>query len=366
MKNAGDMTSRERIDAVMRGEVPDRVPVFTAGHGITRHMLGVSYGEMVQSPRLMSSCMLAWQDLIGDDRLMAYFDMMVEAAGFGQPMVFQDDQPAYSDKDDLLIKSPDDYLKLERYDVEKAERIRMTLEVADILYTTRGDTVPVAAIVAEPLVVLGLLRGMEPLLMDCIRHPEAVRQALEVVTDVVIDYARALVKRGVSLVVNCHDYGNRSIMSEKLWMSLQADCLRRMNAAIRETGATLIIHNCDAAPYIDAAFDDIGGVDVYQCAALPAIVRRLVRVQAEVRLASRPVRRVVAARPGLGRLRRRQAAQQGDDRGPRRRRRVHPRPHMRVPVSRPHHQRQSSGGCRQGVRHLLRNSGRAPRKAGQR
>ena len=49
MKNAGDMTSRERIDAVLRGEVPDRVPVFTAGHGITRHMLGVSYGEMVQS-----------------------------------------------------------------------------------------------------------------------------------------------------------------------------------------------------------------------------------------------------------------------------------------------------------------------------
>jgi len=269
MKN-GDMTSRERIDAVLRGDTPDRVPVFTAGHGITRHMLGVSYGEMVQSSRLMASCMLAWQDLIGDDRLMAYFDMMVEAAGFGMKMVFQDDQPAYSDKDDLLIKSPDDYFKLERYDVEKAERIAMTLEVADILFTTRGDTVPVAAIVAEPLVVLGLLRGMEACLMDCIRHPEAVKFGLDVVTDVVIDYARALTKRGVSIIVNCHDYGNRSIMSEKLWMGLQGDHLRRMNAAIKEAGATLVLHNCDANPYIDAAFDDIGYLDVYQCAALPA------------------------------------------------------------------------------------------------
>ena len=269
MNNTGDMTSRERIDAVLRGEVPDRVPVFTAGHGITRHMLGVSYGEMMQSSKLMASCMLAWQDLIGDDRIMAYFDMMVEAAGFGQKMIFQEDQPAYSDKDDLLIKTPDDYFKLERYDVEKAERIRMTLEVADILHTSRGETVPVACIVAEPLVVLGLLRGMEPLLMDCIRHPEAVKYGLEVATDVVIDYAQAMVKRGVSIVVNCHDYGNRSIMSEKHWMSLQGDCLKRMNAAIKATGATLVIHNCDAAPYIDAAFDEIGGVDVYQCAALP-------------------------------------------------------------------------------------------------
>ena len=123
---------------------------------------------------------------------------------------------------------------------------------------------PVAAIVAEPLVVLGLLRGMEALLMDCIRHPEEVKQGLAVVTDVVIDYARALVSRGVSLIVNCHDYGNHSIMSEKLWMSLEGDACRRMNRAIRETGATLVVHNCDAVPYIDAAFDDIGCVDVYE------------------------------------------------------------------------------------------------------
>ena len=269
MKN-GDVTPRERVDAVLRGETPDRVPVFTAGHGITRHMLGVSYGELVQSVDLMSRCMLAWQDVIRDDRLMAYFDMMVEAAGFGQRMIFQDDQPAYSDKQDLVIKTPDDYAKLERYDVEKAERIRMTLDVAEILQDRRGDTVPVAAIVAEPLVVLGLLRGMEALLMDCIRHPEEVKRGLAVVTDVVIDYARALVSRGVSLVVNCHDYGNHSIMSEKLWMSLEGDCLRRMNRAIKETGATLVVHNCDAVPYIDAAFDDIGCVDVYQAAALPS------------------------------------------------------------------------------------------------
>lgn len=270
MKNLDQMTSRERLAAVLKGELPDRVPVFVHGHGIARHMLGISYGEMVQSVKLMSTAILAWQDLIGEDRLWAYFDMMTEAAGFGQPMVYQRDQPPYSEKNDLLIRSPDDYLKLERYDVEKAERTRMTLDVAEILYDKRGDTVPVASLVSEPLVVLGLLRGMEALFMDCIRHPAEVMHGLDVVTDVVIDYARAMARRGVSLVVNCHDYGNRSIMSEKLWMKLQGEHLKRMNKAIRETGVTLDIHNCDAAPYIDAEFDDIGGVDVYEAAALPS------------------------------------------------------------------------------------------------
>ncbi len=232
-------------------------------------MLGVSYGEMMQSVELISSAMLSWQDLLGDDRVMAYFDMMVEAAGFGQRMIYQTDQPPYSDKDNLLIKTPDDYLTLERYDVEKAERIRMTLDVAEILYDKRGDTVPVAAIVAEPLVVLGLLRGMEPLLMDCIRHPEEVMKGLDVATDVVIDYVRALGKRGVRFIVNCHDYGNRSIMSEKLWMKVQSEHLKRLNSAIRDAGMALVVHNCDAVPYIDAAFDDLGGCDMYQAAALP-------------------------------------------------------------------------------------------------
>ena len=269
MKDAGDMTSLERVNAVLKGEVPDRVPVFTCGNGIIRHMLGVSYGQMMQDVRLISSAMLQWQDLLGDDRVMAYLDMMVEAAGFGQRMIYQADQPAYSDKDDLLIKTPDDYLKLERYDVEKAERIRMTLDVAEILYDKRGETVPVAAIVAEPLVVLGLLRGMEALLMDCIRHPEAVMKGLDVATDVVIDYVRALGKRGVRFIVNCHDYGNRSIMSEKLWMKVQSEHLKRLNNAVRDAGMALVVHNCDAVPYIDAAFDDLGGCDMYQAAALP-------------------------------------------------------------------------------------------------
>lgn len=98
MKDAGDMTSLERVNAVLKGEVPDRVPVFTCGNGIIRHMLGVSYGQMMQDVRLISSAMLQWQDLLGDDRVMAYFDMMVEAAGFGQRMIYQDDQPPYSDK----------------------------------------------------------------------------------------------------------------------------------------------------------------------------------------------------------------------------------------------------------------------------
>jgi uroporphyrinogen decarboxylase len=270
MKCVDQMTSRERLETVMKGELPDRVPVWCHGHGVARHMLGISYGDMVQSVELTSSAILAWQDLIGEDRLWAYFDMMTEAAGFGQRMIFQDDQPPYSEKEDLLIKTPEDYLKLEPYDVEKAERTRMTLDVASILREKRGDTVAVASLVSEPFVVLGLLRGMEALLMDCIRHPEEVKYGLKVVSDVIIDYARAMANHGVDLVVMCHDYGNHSIMGEKLWMALEGEHLKRINQAIRDAGLLLDIHNCDAVPYIDAAFDELGGMDVYECAALPA------------------------------------------------------------------------------------------------
>jgi len=270
MNYVDKMTSRERLETVLRGEVPDRVPVFCHGHGIARHMLAISYGAMVQSVDLMSKSILQWQELIGEDRLWAYFDMMTEAAGFGQPMIYQEDQPPYSERNDLLIKGPDDYFKLEPYDVEKAERTRMTLEVASILRDKRGDTVPVASLVSEPFVVLGLLRGMEALLMDCIRHPEAVKAGLDVVCEVIIDYAKAMKRHGVDLVVMCHDYGNRSIMSEKLWMKLQGEHLKRINQVIRDEGLILDIHNCDAAPYIDAAFDDLGGCDIYECAVLPA------------------------------------------------------------------------------------------------
>lgn len=264
------MTSRQRVAAAFSFEEVDRVPVWCHVVGLSRRTLGVSYSEYAQSAEVAARCQLAWNDLIGDDFVDAYFDVAVEAAGFGQRMIYPQDEAAFTDASDYLIKNPDDYHKLEKFDVHTAPRVSEVLRMAEILANEVGEKRVVLSTPLEPFVTLGLMRGVSELLMDCVRNPNDVRAGLETVTDMSIEYVRALVNAGVSVIQFAHDYGNRAMMGPKMWLDLAGDCLRRLQSAVQETGAKLVHHNCDKVPYVDEAFDDIGHLDATMIWSLPA------------------------------------------------------------------------------------------------
>lgn len=262
------MTSKERMEAVIQLKEPDRVPVWIHTLGATRRVTGVKYSELAQDGELAARCILEFNEVIGDDFVGAYLDIVVEAGGFGQPTIFLEDEAPASDPQNPIIKSPDDYFNLEPYDVNEAKRCKETTKMLRIVAEERGEVMPVCAVVAEPLVILGHMRGMGELLIDCITHPDAVQHSLKVITDVIIDYSKALVDAGAEYVLMCHDYGNQSIMSEKMWVDLEGDELARWQGSVKQSGAKVIIHNCGNNPYIDAAFE-IGEIDMYQLWDLP-------------------------------------------------------------------------------------------------
>lgn len=263
------MTSKERVEAAFAfGEV-DRVPVWTHITGLSRRALGVTYSDYELDPEVAARCQIAWNDLMDDDFVYCFLDVAAEAAGFGQKMLYPRDEAANPDPSDYLIKSPDDYHKLVPYDVYAAPRVSETVRVAEIVNSEKGDTRALLSTPLEPLVTLGLMRGVTDLLMDCVRYPDDVRAGLDIVTDMSIEYTRALVKAGVSVIQYAHDYGNRAMMGPKMWLDLERDHLRRYQAAVQEMGARLFCHNCDKVPYVDEAFDDVGYLDAIMVWSLP-------------------------------------------------------------------------------------------------
>lgn len=264
----GDMTPKERMHAAMRFEEVDRVPVFTRHEAIARRALGISLEEWARDGEVSAKAQIAMTDLIGDDCIMAYIDSCVESDGYGQRTIFQRDEMPYSDATHFVIETVDDYYALEPYDIEAAPRIVETLKKVDVLVAERGETHSLVGEPYEPFVTLANLRGMERLLADCIKHPEAVKHALGVVTDVAIAYMRALVAHGCDVINICWDYGNPSIMSAKMWMDLEGDCMRRLYQATRDTGVWVSTHMCDSRPYIELALE-IGNTDTIQNWAMP-------------------------------------------------------------------------------------------------
>jgi uroporphyrinogen decarboxylase len=189
-------------------------------------------------------------------------DLSVEAADFGQEMVFPVEDTPHPNYDNPIIKTPDDFLKIERIDPTKSPRMKEMLKYCEILMNERGSTVPVMGFVYAPLGILSMMRSAEKLFRDCMKTPEMVIKAEEVITEVLVDYIKAMAKTGVHAIVLDTLFASQSIMSKKMWKAIEAPFARRLADTIREAGAMVMVHNCGNGIYFDVQMEAMNPVAI--------------------------------------------------------------------------------------------------------
>jgi uroporphyrinogen decarboxylase len=242
------MTSLERIGTVLSGGIPDRVPAAPLVCGASRRVYGTTYAEWSQDGELAAKCMLQAHELIGFDGILGLVDLSVEAADFGQEMIYPIEDTAHPDYDKPFITGPDDYAKIERIDVAKAPRM-------DIIANERAKDTAIMGFVYGPLGILNMMRGAENLFKDCYKHPEEVIAAEKVITEVLIDYIRALGKTGVHAVVLDTLFASQSIMSKKMWNKMEAPFAKILADEIRANNMMVMVHNCGNGIYFDVQIE---------------------------------------------------------------------------------------------------------------
>ncbi len=256
------MTGLERIGTALQHKEADRVPAGPLVCGAARRVYGVTYAEWAQDGELQGKSMVQAVELIGVDGCLQLVDLSVEAADFGQEMVFPEENTPHPNYDNTFIKSPDDYAKIERIDPTKSPRMKEAIKYCDILMNEIGSTVAQMAFVYGPLGILSMMRSAERLFVDCMKHKEAVIQGMEIITDVLIDYIKALTKTGVHAVVLDTLFASQCIMSKKLWMETEGPFARRIADAVREGGSMVIVHNCGNGVYFDAQIETMQPVAI--------------------------------------------------------------------------------------------------------
>lgn len=256
------MTSLERVASALQHKEADRVPAVPLVCGASRRVYGVTYDEWSKDGELAAKCMLQAQELIGFDGMLTLVDLSVEAADFGQEMVYPIEDTAHPNYNNHLIKTPDDFLTLERIDVAKAPRMKEMVKYCDILMNERGKTVPVMGFVYGPLGILSMMRGAETLFRDCMKNKEAVIKAEEIITDVLVDYIKAMCKTGVHAVVLDTLFASQTIMRKQLWMEIEGPFTKRLADTIRECGSMVMVHNCGNGIYFDVQIETMQPVAI--------------------------------------------------------------------------------------------------------
>ncbi|MBN2025337.1 MAG: uroporphyrinogen decarboxylase family protein [Actinobacteria bacterium] len=247
----GELLPLERVLCAVFHKEPDRVPVVHFLQGATRRLTGITYEQFSRDPEMTADAYLTANELFGSDVLYTVIDLSVEAADFGQEIVYPPYSTAHPNYHNPLISCVEDYGRLEVFDPRKTPRMGKSIELGRILCKKAGIRYPVVGFVFGPLGVLSMMRGAQRLFLDCLKHPEKVKAALEVITEVLIAYVRAQCDTGVDSVMLDTLFASQSGISREQWVEMEGVYVRRITDEIRRNGAMVTLHNCGTRPYLD-------------------------------------------------------------------------------------------------------------------
>jgi uroporphyrinogen decarboxylase len=246
-----EMTKRERVMAAVRGEPVDRVPVSFFNHNYL----------MESSTDRLAAYLLEQHQKFGWDFLKATLRPSYYAEAWGCKVRFYHDR--VPEKETYVIKSADDFRKLEKLDPTKGvfgEHVKVAEELEDGL----KGSVPFIMTLFSPLTVAGRLAGgvvrtsseSGNLRRHMEENPEAVQYGLSIISETLCDYARELIRAGADGIFLSTSVWSRDAISEENYKIFGKPYdLAVYQAAIREGATFNVLHICRENIILDLLSD---------------------------------------------------------------------------------------------------------------
>ncbi len=247
-----ELSSVERSLAAFRHKEPDRVPVTPVMGAAARQIKGISFREFSLDAEKAADVFMSGFDFVGGDLVILLLDLSVEAADFGQEVIFPENSTARPNYDNPRIKDVEDYKKLKPIDFTAARRMPMFVDLCRIMVERVGFQGIVSGFVFGPLGVLGMMRGAEHLFKDCINYPKEVCRACETITEVLLEFTQAQCDAGVPVIIIDTLFASGNGLSKSLWEEIEGPFAREISRKIKENGLSVGIHNCGHDIYFDA------------------------------------------------------------------------------------------------------------------
>jgi len=182
------MTSRERVEAVFRGELPDRVPMHDLANLVISKAMGYQMKDLRFDAERSVDATLKFNKMTGSDFLLVpCIETPAMFMDLGVDVTLPDDN--YGNVMGVWLKTPEDIDSKELYDTydpkaSKYMRLGITDKIA--LLNKKNNT---GALTAGwswgVMTTAGFLRGVETLLMDTMTEPELAKKVIKKATTLV-------------------------------------------------------------------------------------------------------------------------------------------------------------------------------------
>ena len=246
------LSSIERVITAFKHKEPDRVPVTPLICSAGRQLKGIAFPEFSQDAEKAADAYCAGLEIVGGDIIVLLYDLSVEAADFGQQMVYPQHSTPHPDYTKPFIKDVSDYRKLTPIELKDAKRMQVHIKLCQLMVERIGLKALVVGFVFGPLGVLNMMRGAERFFKDCVNYPTDVMAALDTITEVLVEYVKAQCRKGVLALCIDTLFASYNGLPKPLWEKIEGPFVREISNTIKKEGAYVGVHNCGQGLYFDA------------------------------------------------------------------------------------------------------------------
>lgn len=239
------MNSRERVQAVIEGRIPDRVPVCLHNFLPAAREAGVMMEQYRSDPEAIARTHLQAHEKYGHDCILVDIDTTMLAEAMGALADATADEPGHIAAS--AITSLDDAAQLRPVDPNRDGRIPILLEAIRILARAVGDEVSIRGNCDQgPFSLACLLRGNEDFLIDLADDPEnpSVWQLLDVCYESHLRVHRAVKEAGAHFTSLGDSFCGPDVISPAMFKQFSRPYEERLVRQLTADGIFTVIHIC--------------------------------------------------------------------------------------------------------------------------
>jgi uroporphyrinogen decarboxylase len=239
------MTSVERCLTVIRGGIPDRVPVCLHNFMVAAREAGTPLEKYLTDPEAAARVHIQAVEKYGHDCILIDLDTTMLAEAMGARRDATPNEPGHLAAP--AIDTLEEVDKLRPVDPQRDGRIPVLLEAVRIMARELGDRVAIRANADQGAFALAaLLRGMQDFMMDLAAEPDhpAIRQLLEVSYQSHLATQRALIDAGAHFTSLGDSAAGPDVISPAMFERFARPYQERLVRELSADGIFTVIHIC--------------------------------------------------------------------------------------------------------------------------
>ncbi len=253
------MNGRQRIDAALNGNWPDRTPVMLHNFMMAAREAGVTMRRFREDPRLIARCFGEAAERYRLDSIFVDLDTATLAGAVGVPIDFPEDSPARCHGS--CLPALEAIRDLEPIDISRDPRIQIWTEAVAILVRDYGREIFIRGNCDQsPFSLAGSMRGLDRWLMDVASQEddELVHSLLEYCTDITCQFLRLMAKTGAHMLSNGDSPAGPDMLSPRLYKIYALPYERRVAECSHKEGLPYLLHICGKTDRILGQMVEVG------------------------------------------------------------------------------------------------------------